>query len=316
MKRSRVLLPNTIRLSPWLYTSFIFLFLLLQLVSGQQEQQQDSSLCCHVVAFAAEELADDGTWAFAATMSSPYEIGWEKYCDSFEVRTLPASKGGNYTVLAKRVFGHPHPTEQPFTRRVFNVVLPDGVDTVVAVAHDLIDGFCGNELTLTLAGSEPTSVTAPPTTPPPVLAPLPTPVPTGAPVATNTEAPVIPSAPITVTPETGTPVITGAPAARPPVTDAPVTLVPVPVTFAPITSTPTSEAPVTVAPTTNAPSITKAPVTSAPIVNVAPTMVPSSTPAPTNTVPTAPSVKPSDDSGAYRSVSITAALVVAAFFLV
>jgi hypothetical protein len=240
MKRSRVLLPNAIRLRPSSYTSFIFLFLLLQLVSGkqqqqqqqQQHQQQPSSLCCHVVAFAAEELADDGTWTFAATMSSPYETGPEKYCDFFEVRTLPVSEGGNYTVLAKRVFLHHHPTEQPFIRRVHHVVLPDDVDTVVGVAHDLIDGFCGDKLTLALDGSEPTSVTAPKPTSvkASTTTPLPTPFPTGAPV----EA---------------------------------------------------------VAPAT------------------------ASTPDLTNAVPTALLAKPSNDSGAYRSVSITVALVVAAFFL-
>jgi hypothetical protein len=140
---------------------------LIQVVSCA-DQQQDG--CCDVVAFAAEESGTDGTWVFAASMSSLYEIetGWDKYCDFFEVRTVP-NDGGNYTVLGKRTFGHPHPTDQPFTRRVRNVLIPTGVDTIVAVAHDTANGFCGSDLVLVLSGSEPTSVTAPPTTPSPTF---------------------------------------------------------------------------------------------------------------------------------------------------
>jgi hypothetical protein len=218
-------------------------FSLIQVVVSCADQEQDG--CCDVVAFAAEELAADGTWSFAASMSSLYEIetGWDKYCDFFEVRTLPIGNG-NYTVLGKRTFGHPHPTEQPFTRRVRGVLVPAGIDRLVAVAHDTVNGFCGSDLILLLSGSEPTSVTAPPSTPSPVT-PTATPAvqssaPTDAPVTPTTESPITnspdnfsptndaeetmaPAAPFTLTHNTSAPITTttAAPIDAPPTSDPP-----------------------------------------------------------------------------------------------
>jgi hypothetical protein len=65
------------------------------------------------------------------------DTGWEKYADAWEVRAVDG------TVLGTRVLAHPHVDEQPFTRSLGGVVIPDGVTEVVVAARDSVAGFCG-----------------------------------------------------------------------------------------------------------------------------------------------------------------------------
>jgi hypothetical protein len=78
----------------------------------------------------------DGTFRFEVTVRSP-DTGWDKYADAWEVR---APDG---TVLGTRVLTHPHVEEQPFTRSLSGVAIPEGITQAEVAARDLVEGFCG-----------------------------------------------------------------------------------------------------------------------------------------------------------------------------
>ncbi|MEZ5912920.1 MAG: hypothetical protein R3D84_12435 [Paracoccaceae bacterium] len=84
-----------------------------------------------------------GTWRFDVTVASD-ETGWDKYADRWEIL---APDG---TVLAVRELAHPHVSEQPFTRSLTGVTLPEGVTALVIRAHDKVEGYGGREMTVTL----------------------------------------------------------------------------------------------------------------------------------------------------------------------
>ena len=91
---------------------------------------------------AAQEAA--GTWRFDVTVAHADE-GWDHYADKWEV---VAPDG---TVLGTRVLLHPHETEQPFTRSLGGVAVPEGFDQVILRAHDSVHGLGGAEVTVELA---------------------------------------------------------------------------------------------------------------------------------------------------------------------
>ncbi len=80
-----------------------------------------------VIDATAEKRGD--TWTVSATIRHA-DTGWDHYADRFVV---VAPDG---TVLATRVLAHPHVNEQPFTRSVSGVTIPDGVDYVTVRADD------------------------------------------------------------------------------------------------------------------------------------------------------------------------------------
>jgi hypothetical protein len=84
-----------------------------------------------------------GTWRISATVAHA-DTGWDHYADRFEVL---APDG---TVLGTRVLLHPHVTEQPFTRTLTGLDIPDGVTKIVLRAHDSVHGYGGAEFTVTL----------------------------------------------------------------------------------------------------------------------------------------------------------------------
>jgi hypothetical protein len=49
-----------------------------------------------------------------------------------------------------RVLLHPHENEQPFTRSQSGILLPEGTTQVTVRAHDLVDGFGGQEVVVQL----------------------------------------------------------------------------------------------------------------------------------------------------------------------
>lgn len=86
-----------------------------------------------------------GTFNFSVTVSSD-ETGWDKYADAWEVRTTEGE------VLAERILVHPHENEQPFTRSLGGVEMPDGTNEVVVVARDSVLGFCGAAYSVSIPG--------------------------------------------------------------------------------------------------------------------------------------------------------------------
>ena len=86
----------------------------------------------------------EGRWRFSVTVAHGDE-GWDHYADRWEVL---APDG---TVLGTRVLLHPHETEQPFTRSLGGVAVPDGIDRVTLRAHDSVHETGGAEATVELA---------------------------------------------------------------------------------------------------------------------------------------------------------------------
>jgi hypothetical protein len=92
---------------------------------------------------ASATQSGSGTWRFDVTLRHADE-GWEHYADAWDVL---APDG---TVLGTRILYHPHVEEQPFTRSLSGVAIPDGVDEVTIRAHDKVHGYGGKELRLQL----------------------------------------------------------------------------------------------------------------------------------------------------------------------
>jgi hypothetical protein len=84
-----------------------------------------------------------GVYRFSVTVRSD-DTGWEKFADKWEV------VGPDGDVLGARVLLHPHETEQPFTRSLSGVEIPAGITAVRVRAHDKIEGYGGEEMTVEL----------------------------------------------------------------------------------------------------------------------------------------------------------------------
>jgi hypothetical protein len=70
--------------------------------------------------------------------------GWGHYADRWEVLTLDG------TLLGTRTLYHPHVDEQPFTRELAGIAIPDNISVVVVRARDSVHGFSGVTQTVTL----------------------------------------------------------------------------------------------------------------------------------------------------------------------
>lgn len=88
--------------------------------------------------------ADDGSWRFDVTVSSPYDTP-ERYADAWRV---VGPDGSEYGI---RVLTHDHASEQPFTRSQSGIEIPDGVATVMIEGRDLVNGWGGGTLELDLS---------------------------------------------------------------------------------------------------------------------------------------------------------------------
>jgi hypothetical protein len=87
--------------------------------------------------------AANGSFNFEVTIRSQ-DRGWDHYADRFEIL---APDG---TVLGVRQLAHPHVYEQPFTRELNGVLVPDTLDTVVIRAHHHPRGYDGATVQLEL----------------------------------------------------------------------------------------------------------------------------------------------------------------------
>ena len=84
-----------------------------------------------------------GIWRFNVTVRHD-DTGWDHYADKWDI-VAPDGE-----VLGTRVLAHPHENEQPFTRSLGGVAIPEGVDRVVVRAHDSEHGYGGLEVEVTL----------------------------------------------------------------------------------------------------------------------------------------------------------------------
>jgi len=86
-----------------------------------------------VVETVRAERAGEGRWRFSVTVRHADE-GWDHYADAF---TIHAPDG---TLLGTRTLHHPHVAEQPFTRSLSGVAVPEGITRVLVRAHDSVHG--------------------------------------------------------------------------------------------------------------------------------------------------------------------------------
>ncbi|MFD1508078.1 hypothetical protein [Lacimonas salitolerans] len=83
-------------------------------------------------------------WRFDVTLRHP-DTGWDHYADAWEVLTPDGTR------LGIRKLMHPHETEQPFTRSLSSVMVPDGLRKVVIRARCSVDGWSDQTVTLSLS---------------------------------------------------------------------------------------------------------------------------------------------------------------------
>jgi len=92
---------------------------------------------------AKAQAAGESLWNFDVTVRHD-DTGWDHYADAYEVLTLDGK------LLGRRVLLHPHETEQPFTRSLYGVKIPAGIEKVRIRAHDKVHGYGGKEVILEL----------------------------------------------------------------------------------------------------------------------------------------------------------------------
>ncbi len=79
------------------------------------------------------------TWRVDVTLRHP-DTGWDHFADGWEVRDADGNR------LGHRELHHPHVEEQPFTRALVNLDLPDGTREIFIRAHCSVDGWTEDEV--------------------------------------------------------------------------------------------------------------------------------------------------------------------------
>lgn len=74
------------------------------------------------------------SWRFDVTVRHP-DTGWDHYADGWRVLDMEGNE------LGLRVLYHPHVDEQPFTRSLSGVILPDGLTQIQIEARCSVDGW-------------------------------------------------------------------------------------------------------------------------------------------------------------------------------
>lgn len=92
------------------------------------------------------ESQGDRAFRFDVTMSSPYDTP-ERYADAWRV------VGPDGTVLGTRELAHDHAGEQPFTRGLDGVEIPEGVSEVTVEGRDQVSGYGGQTRSVTIPAS-------------------------------------------------------------------------------------------------------------------------------------------------------------------
>lgn len=83
------------------------------------------------------------TYQFNVTVSHA-DSGWDHYANKWDVLAMDG------TVLGTRTLHHPHVDEQPFTRSLSGVKIPDRVKTVTVRAHDSVHKYGGKVISFDL----------------------------------------------------------------------------------------------------------------------------------------------------------------------
>lgn len=84
-----------------------------------------------------------GIYKFDVTVKHA-DTGWEHYADKWDVLAPDGS------LLGTRTLYHPHENEQPFTRSLSGVKIPENITEVTLRAHDNVHGYGGKEMKILL----------------------------------------------------------------------------------------------------------------------------------------------------------------------
>ncbi len=79
----------------------------------------------------------DGTFYLDVTVRHD-DTGWDHFANWWRVMTEDGKE------LGRRVLAHPHVGEQPFTRELYDLRVPEGVSVVIVEAHDKVHEYGGN----------------------------------------------------------------------------------------------------------------------------------------------------------------------------
>ena len=83
------------------------------------------------------------SWTVNVTLKHA-DTGWDHYADNWQI----VDAGGK--LLAERVLVHPHVKEQPFTRGLRGVKIPNALDQVYIRAHDKVHGWSQQQFKIDL----------------------------------------------------------------------------------------------------------------------------------------------------------------------
>ena len=84
-----------------------------------------------------------GVYNFSVTVKHA-DTGWKHYANKWDI----LDEKNN--VLGTRTLYHPHEDEQPFTRSLGSVSIPESVKKVTIRAHDNVHKYGGKEITIEL----------------------------------------------------------------------------------------------------------------------------------------------------------------------
>jgi hypothetical protein len=107
-------------------------------------------LLCATITAAYPPRVDDvrvtrmgDTWRFDVTISHP-DTGWDHYVDAWRILDMQGNE------LGTRVLTHPHVDEQPFTRSLSGVRIPEGTSQVQIQAREKPGGWNPDAVIITL----------------------------------------------------------------------------------------------------------------------------------------------------------------------
>lgn len=86
----------------------------------------------------AEAVRQSAGWAISVTIQHP-DTGWDHYANGWEVL------GPDGTKLGYRELLHPHVDEQPFTRSLSAIAIPEGVGHVLIRPRCSLDGWSAQQ---------------------------------------------------------------------------------------------------------------------------------------------------------------------------
>ncbi len=82
----------------------------------------------------------DGSYDVDVTVRHADE-GWDHYADRWEIVNPETGE-----IIAVRELLHPHVNEQPFTRSITGVEVPEGIDSILVRARCNLHGFEGRQV--------------------------------------------------------------------------------------------------------------------------------------------------------------------------